>query len=111
MSYRQRITIQTPVTTFDPYGDPTITSYTNTYVNIPARWIHTGGAESFRGRQIQSDIVGVFEIRYHPQMEIDPSMSLLWEGTRYEVYSVRPKESKSDHGRYCELEIFVKAIG
>ncbi len=109
-AHRQRIDIQTPITeTVEGYGNKRITGYTTTYAGVAATWIHTGGSETFRGRQIQADIVGVFEIRYHPRYQITPDMSVLWNGVRYEIYSARPCESKTEGG-FKKIEIFVKAI-
>lgn len=108
-AYRQNIKIQTPVYgPEDNYGQKPITGYSDV-LNCRARWMHTGGSETFRGRQIQADIVGVFEIRYHQRVNVDSSMSVLWDGKRYEIYSARPSECKTEGG-FKTIEIFVKAI-
>lgn len=106
--FRQYIKVQSAVTTKNSYGDKVISSYTD-YLTARARWMHTGGTETFRGRQVQADVVGVFEIRYHPSIAITPDMFVLWEGTRYGITSVRPAECKTEGG-YKTIEIYVKAI-
>lgn len=109
--YRQNILIQSPVYgAEDSYGDKPITGY-STVVSCRARWIHTGGSETFRGRQIQADISGVFEIRYHPTVLslITPLMSVSEGSTRYGIHSVRPSECKTEGG-FKTIEIFVKAL-
>lgn len=110
-SYREVINVQEYVkSSEDDYGR-SITTPTTRY-SLRARWMHTGGNETFRGRQIQADIVGVFEVRYHASINIDPTMSLVHvndSNKRYEIYSVRPSECKSEGG-FKTIEIFVKSI-
>lgn len=112
-SRRDRIAFQSPVTTKTSYGQDKVTSYVNVtgLDNVHADFTHTGGTETFRGRQIEAGVVGVFEIRM-PRVEIDPRWRVLHvnkSNKPYEIVSARPAEGEYEGGdRFMWL--FVKGL-
>lgn len=116
--HRHRITIQSPSTAKSTMGaaKPIWTDVPE-LTDMPAGFEVMGGSsafamEHFRGRQVQSDIRGVFTIRIQP-MEISPRHRLvhLTDGGKvYGIAAVIPVESKNGGGAFREVDIFVKAI-
>lgn len=112
-SKRDRITIQQPVYSTDDYNHKKLTSHTDVagLDNLHATWEHTGGVETFRGRQIEAGISGVFEIR-KTSVDIKPNYRVkhLSDSDKlYEVISVRPAEGKFEGG-FSHQWVFVKGV-
>jgi hypothetical protein len=107
---RDRITIQSEVTEIGNYGQKKTVRWENVIglVDIPADFAVTGGTESFRGQQVQADVVAVFTIRQHPTA-ITPLHRVLHVGHAYGVVSVRPSDGPHESGHRDTL-IFVKAL-
>lgn len=107
---RHRISIQSAVTETGNYGQKKVTSWQTVIglENIPADYSVTGGTESFRGNQVQADVVAVFAIRQHPTA-ITPLHRVLYNGLAYGIVAVRPSDGPFESGHRDTL-IFVKAI-
>lgn len=107
---RHRITIQSAVTETGGYGQKKITSWANVIglVDIPADYTVTGGTETFRGHQVQADVVAVFSIRTHPTA-ITPLHRVLYLGQAFGIVSIRPSDGPFESGHRDTL-IFVKAL-
>lgn len=104
---RERITIRSKTTSPDSFGQP-IPTWTPILSDIPATFHHVGGGESFRGSQVQADVIGVFEIRVTDL--VTPSGSdVLWNGKSYGIVSIRPYEGNYAGGVQY-VEIHVKAV-
>lgn len=112
-AYRDRITFQAPIKSESPYGQQKIVSHANIsgLVGLHADFTHTGGTETFRGRQVQPTVIGVFEIR-NPRMTIDPAWRVIHHNDcdkAYEIVSARPAEDQFEGGNR-RIWVFVKAI-
>lgn len=113
LAMRERITLQQIVHGVDDYGQ-SIKNEADDIVEltgIPASFEITGGMETFRGRQIQATVVGVFEIRTQPT-DITPLMRVkhVNDGNKiYDIHSVRPAEGPMEGG-FRSTWIFVKAL-
>ena len=112
-SRRDRITFQSPVTTQNAYGQDKVTSHADVIglTNVHADFEHTGGTESFRGRQIQANVIGVFELRM-PRTEVLPTYRVVHvndSNKAYEIVSARPAEGQYEGGNRT-MWVFVKAI-
>lgn len=113
-SFRDRITIEQQTVSADTYGQNTVTGYAAVagLSELHADFLHTGGTETFRGRQIQADVIGVFELRL-PRIAVSPEYRVVHlndSNTAYEIVSARPAESTHEGGdKY--MWIFVKALG
>lgn len=110
---RERITFQSPVTTKSEYGADKITGYANIadLTGVYASFEHTGGTETFRGRQIEAGVQGVFEIRY-PRQDIRPTWRVVHQNNNdkaYEIVSARPAEHELEGGNRI-MWIFVRAV-
>jgi hypothetical protein len=110
---RDRITIQTPTRAETAYGQQKTTGYANVagLTNLHADFEHTGGTETFRGRQIEPSVIGVFEIRM-PRVDVEPTYRVLHTNKSdkaYEIVSARPAENQFEGGERT-MWIFVKAI-
>lgn len=110
---RERITFQSPVTEKTAYGQDKVAGYSNIedLTGIHATFEHTGGVETFRGRQIEAGVVGVFEIRY-PRQDVRPTWRVLHvndSNKAYEIISARPAEHEFEGGKRL-MWIFVKAV-
>lgn len=81
-------------------------------IDLPAAFEVVRGMETFRGRQVQADVHGVFTIRIQPT-EVSPKMRVkhLTDGNKiYNIASAIPVESYSGGGSFREVDIYVKAI-
>lgn len=107
---RHRITIQSAITETGGYGQTKTTGWANVtgLVNIPADYAVTGGTETFRGQQVQADVIAVFTIRTHPTA-ITPLHRVLYLDQAYGIVSVRPSDGPFESGHRDTL-IFVKAL-
>lgn len=109
---RERVTIQTATRTQQPNGSYSTSAYQNVtnYVNIPASFEYIRGMEKFRGRQVQAEVHGVFEIRHTDELTTEHFVVHVNQGNkRYGIVSVEPVLESYQGGRYYTL-IFVKAI-
>ena len=104
---RERITIRSKSTTPDAFGQ-LIPTWTPVLVSTPATFYHVGGGESFRGSQVQADVIGIFEIRV-TNVVSPADNDVLWNGKSYGIVSVRPYEGDYTGGVQY-LELHVKAI-
>lgn len=112
-SMRERITIKEPVYVEDSYGQQAIDDYALVagLENLPASFEATGGTETFRGRQLEANIEGVFELRL-PSVAVTPKMLVEHVsdgGKQYDIASARPAEGEYEGG-FRKLWIFVKAL-
>lgn len=107
---RHRITIQYAETEIGNYGQKKITDWLPVIglENIPADYTVTGGTETFRGNQVQADVVAVFGIRQHPTA-ITPLHRVFYNGQAYGIAAIRPSDGPFESGHRDTL-IFVKAI-
>jgi hypothetical protein len=107
---RHRITIESAVTELGDYGQKKITSWQPVagLEDIPSDYTVTGGTETFRGSQVQADVVAVFSIRTHPTA-ITPIHRVLYAGKAYGIVAVRPSDGPFESGHRDTL-IFVKAL-
>lgn len=106
---RERITIQSVGAGTGDYGQPLkIWSDIRELVNIPAGYDVVGGTETFRGNQVQADVVAVFSIREQPT-PITPMNRLVHNEKVYGISAVRPSNGPFENGHRDTL-IFVKAI-
>jgi head-tail adaptor len=111
MSMRERISIERPLYETDSYGQRKITGWETMEV-VPASWEHTGGSETFRGRQIEPSIFGVFTIREPREFEVSPTYRVIHinkDRRILNVHSTRPFESNLEGG-FKYVELLVKAI-
>jgi hypothetical protein len=110
---RERVTIQSAQRKNDAYNQPIFDGWYDIpeLTGLPANWEHTGGTETFRGRQVEAGIAGVFELRL-PPVEITPAMRvkhLNFADKTYEIVSVRPSDNGYEGGfRY--VLVFVRAL-
>lgn len=112
-SRRERITFQAPTTAKSDYGQDKVTGYAPVtgLVKIHADFTHTGGTETFRGRQIEANVQGVFEIRL-PRVAIDPKWRIVHVtgGNKvYEIVSARPAEYDYEGGDKF-MWVFVRGL-
>lgn len=106
---RFAITIQSPVKTTGNYGQQKISGWENVsgLVLVRADFEVTGGGETYRGKQVEAGVTGVFCIRQHP-VPIYTTYQVIHQNKAYGIVSVRPVEGLDSADR--ELLIFVKAI-
>jgi len=106
---RFRITVQKAVKVKGNYGQNKITSWEDVsgLVSVPADFEVTGGGETYRGKQVEAGVTGVFTIRQHP-ITIYATYQILLQDKPYSIVSVRPVEGLDSADR--ETLIFVKAI-
>lgn len=110
---RERITFQAPVSEKTEYGHDKIVAYSNIddMTGIHASFEHIGGTETFRGRQVEAGVYGVFEIRY-PRRDVRPTWRVLHVNDHdkpYEIVSARPAEHQYEGGNRF-MWVFVKAV-
>lgn len=106
---RYRIAIQGFTETKGNYGQPVrVWSDVPTMASIAADYNVTGGTETFRGQQVQAEVVAVFAIREQPT-EITTEHRLVHEGKTYGIVAVRPSDGPFENGHRDTL-IFVKAL-
>jgi head-tail adaptor len=104
---RHFITIQEQTITKSDMGAP-IESWSPIFSNIPAHYENLQGIEKFRGRQVQAEVAGVFDLR-KLTTTITPHHSIAYNDTVYGIVSVQEYEDKKVGGIHNQL-IFVKAI-
>ena len=99
---RHRITVQSFASSRDAAGQ-NVATWSTRLQNEPARFMDVGGGTSYRGQQLQEDIIAVFEVRY--RTGYDSTQRIIFDGETYGITRV----SKVDGGtRY--LAIFCKAV-
>ncbi len=109
---RERISIQQPVYSDDnTYKSRRLTGHTDVLSNIPARWVPTGGTETYRGGQtsnlqMEATAIGYFEIT-DPRQAIDTKWKVLHNGKLYEIVSARYANVQNE-GRFREMHVYVK---
>ncbi len=112
-SKRERVTFKVQATDKDDYGHLKSKGWFDhpDLVNIPATWEHTAGMENFRGRQLETNVIGVFEIRTQPKSVVS-TMRLVHvndSNKNYGIVSVRPAEGKFEGG-FRHLWVFVRSL-
>jgi hypothetical protein len=114
MAMRERIHIEEPIhSPTDSYGKWTVLDWLPLAEEtaFAATWEHVGGTETFRGRQLQPNVLGVFTIR-DPRIEIKPEYRVkhLNDNDKiYEIHSVRPFEGNLEGG-FKLIDIYVKGL-
>ena len=106
---RFRIAIQKSVKVKGNYGQDKVTGWEDVsgLVDVPADFEITGGGETYRGKQVEAGVTGVFTIRQHP-IPIVTTYQVLLQDKPYGIVSVRPVMGLDSADR--ETLIFVKAI-
>jgi hypothetical protein len=101
---RERISILSRTTLKDDFGQSVPVCESIILSNVPAHFEHVGGGETFRGRQVEADVAGVFEMRA-PSVRVTPKMFVRAldqnNYTRgedatyleYEIVSIRPSDN------------------
>ena len=96
----RRILIQRPVVVRDEHGDEL-----EGWVDVATVWAEfkrTGGNEEFRAAQTSNVQTVTFRIRY--RRGLDPKMSLVYEGRRYEILDVGESEDARQEGIVLSCE-------
>ena len=111
-SMRERITIKQPVYVKNSAGQRVIDTYIDIVTASPAKFLHTGGTESYHGRQLEANVIAVFEIRLPRGVEV-PTTCIVEHlnagGTEYGIVSVRPLEGKLEGG-FRWVELYVRGL-
>lgn len=100
---RERVTVLTYTEARDAAGQNVETDVT-LLSKEPARFIPVGGGTSYRGQQLQEDVIAVFEMRYRSILE-NTQLRIVHAGTTYGV----TRASRVDGGtRY--LAMFCRGV-
>jgi len=110
-AFRHRIRIESPITSKSASGQSKITGWQSLFDNVPAHFQYLAAGETFRGRQIQADVSGVFEIRRLP-VDIPATNRVVFldnDNKAFNIVSVREYEAETE-GNFRYYHIFVKAL-
>jgi len=99
---RERITIQQKTDTRNDSGQA-VSTWSDLYTNEPARFTQTGGGQTYRGQQLQEDIVAVFVVRWRSAIE-NTQLRVVFDSTTYGI----TRAQRVDGGRRY-LELFARA--
>lgn len=100
---RERVTIQQQTDTRDDSGQA-VTTWTDLYTNEPARFTQTGGGQTYRGQQLQEDIIAVFVVRWRSDLE-NTKLRVVFDSANYGI----TRAQRVDGGRRY-LELFARAV-
>ena len=99
---RHRITVQNYTETQDGAGQK-IPTWADLLTDEPARFYDVGGGTSYRGQQLQENVVAIFEVRY--RTGYDTTQKVIFDSQEYGITRV----SRVDGGnRY--LALFCKGV-
>jgi SPP1 family predicted phage head-tail adaptor len=94
---RDKINIQSATETLDDHGQP-IRTWSNSYYQLPAKWMPVAGSETIRGRSVEAGIATMFIIRHAGG--ITPEMRVVHDSGTYGIGYVKPIGGRQ---RYIEL--------
>jgi SPP1 family predicted phage head-tail adaptor len=94
---RDTVNIQAATSSQDGAGQP-IRTWSNAFVNQPAKWQPVAGQESVRGRIVEAGISTIFVVRN--QSGITPEMRVVHSSGTYGIGYVKPVDG---FPRYIEL--------
>ena len=84
---RQRITVQSHTDTRDAAGQA-VSTWADRLTNEPARYLMTGGGTTYRGRQLEENVIAVFEVHY--RSGYDTTQQVIYDGETYGITRIEP---------------------
>ena len=104
--FRQVITIQTPGSTQNEYGEIVPNGWTDFLTNIRASYEPLVGRELYTQYQIAEQIDVRFRIRYQPSKTITSAMRVIHRGVTYQIVY----EPINPDGKLNELILYCKRV-